>query len=300
MANASRVTVTGPMRTPNRFGLFSVVPIEDITDPHAMFGGVQWEPLTCARPRVLSNSCDCPPLKGFEPPPAIQDATPITVMGSWSCSLVGYTVEEAARRARQHLELGEQHAVERALWTGEGENGPRLAHPDTANLGEVRCVTDLLSVLEAYANTHQVGQSVLHAPRAVLPYLADRNVLVQVAGGARLETVYGLPIAAGEGYTGANTGPDGTPAPAGSWWVYMTGAMKIWRGEIVTPPDPEAGFSRCNNEMVALAERQFLVGWDCFTAGVLFTPCCECGPPTPPPAPDAGPAGEGTTGDDTP
>lgn len=294
-----RVTVQGPMRVPHRYGLFSVVPVEDVTDPHALFGGVQWEPLTCARPQILPGPCvDCPPAKGFEPPPGIADATPITVVGTWTCSLVGFTVEEAQRRARQHLELGEQHAVERALWTGEGENGPRLAHPDTVNLGEVHCVTDLLSVLEAYANTHAVGETVLHAPRAVLPYLVDNGVVIQVGGGSRLETVYGLKVAGGAGYTGANTGPDGTPAPAGSWWVYMTGAMKIWRGPVVMPPDPTAGFSRCNNEMIALAERQYMVGWDCFTVGVLFTPCCDCGAPEPPPpAPEPELVGGSTTGD---
>lgn len=292
-----RVTVTGPPRTPHRFGLFSVVPVEEV-DSHALMG-VQWEPLTCASPNVYEFGC-CPPNKEFEAAPGVQDATPFVVVGSWACTMGGITPDEAQRRARQHLELGEQHAVERALWTGEGGNGPRLAHPDTADLGEVHCATDMLSVLEGYANRNYVGQSILHAPRAVMPYLTENGLVGQVAG-SRLETPYGLSVVAGSGYTEANTGPDGTPAPAGSWWVYMTGAMKVWRGPVETPPDPEAGFSRCDNEFVALAERIYLVGWDCFTAAVLFTPCCDCGAPTPPPAPEPVPvAGDGTTGDETP
>jgi len=292
MVNA-RVTVAGPVRTPHRFGLFSAVPVVDV-DGHELMG-VQWEPPTCARPKVLPDSSCCPTVKEFEPPAPVQDATPFTVMGSWSCTLLGNNMADAVRRARQHLEAGEQHAVEYEVWTGEAGSGPRFADPTTPNLGTVHCAADLLAVLEEYASRNYVGQPLLHVPRSVLPYFGADG-LTTVVGGNRLETNYGLPIVAGAGYSEANTGPDGAPAPAGSYWVYLTGAMKVWRGSIVEPPNPEAGFSRCNNEFVALAERIYLVGWDCFTVAVLFEPCCPCGAPelTPPPPPAPGPGGAST------
>lgn len=288
------VTVPGPVRVPHRFGLFSAVPVVDVTDSHALMG-VQWEPLTCASPKVLSDGCPCPPSKEFEPAPGVQQADPFVVMGSWACGLPGNSVDEAQRRARRHLELGEQQAVERAVWTGAAGAAPWFAHESTPNLGTVHCATDLLAVVEDYAATHSTGAPLLHLPRPVLPYLAaDR--LVAPVGGTRLETGYGTPVVAGAGYVEANIGPGGVPAPPGAWWVYATGAMQVWRGPVITPPDPVAGFSRCNNEFVALAERIYLVGWDCFTAAVLFEPCCACGAPelTPPPPPVPEPGGAST------
>ena len=38
----------------------------------------------------------------------------------------------------------------------------------------------------------------------------------------------------------------------------------------------EQGFNPRTNDITALAERQFVVGWDCLTAAVLFTPSCCC------------------------
>lgn len=294
----AHVTVTGPTRAPHRFGLFSAVPVVDLTDPHAQMG-VQWEPLTCARPKVVGDGCPCPPNKEFEPAPGVHQAEPFVVMGSWACGLPGNSIAEAQRRARRHLELGEQHAVEWAVWTGDASAAPWFAHESTPTLGTVHCATDLLATVEAHAASHYVGAPLLHLPRSVVPYL-DADGLLTTVSGQRLETRYGTPVIAGAGYTEANTGPGGVPAPAGAFWVYATGAMQIWRGPVITPPDPTAGFSRCNNDFVALAERIYLVGWDCFTAAVLFEPCCDCGPPTPPPPPApaaqlvASPAGEST------
>lgn len=291
MVNA-RVTVPGPVRAPHRFGLFSAVPLVEITDEHT-YNGVQWEPGSCERPRVLPDGSCCGTAKEFLPPDGVHDATPFTVVGTWQCQLLGTTPAAAQQKARAHLELGEQHAAEWAVWTGRvdppgpadaGEHGPYLAHPSTTNLGTVRCGTDLIAVIEQYVASVYTGVPVLHVPRPVLAYLVQQSQVVTVAGGSRIETVGGIPVAVGAGYTEANTGPGNTPAPAGSWWVYVTGAMKVWRGPIITPPNPEVGFSRCNNEMAALAERVYLAGWDCFTAGVLFDPCCACGEPTPPPA----------------
>jgi hypothetical protein len=281
MPTSARVTVRGPVRTPRRFGLFSVAEVEDVTDPHALMG-VQWEPLTCDRAHSTSDGCPCvTENKVFTPGTQPQDATPFVVHGSWQCAKLGTTVEAAARAARAQLEIGEQQAVEWELWTGTAGAGPRLAHPDTVDLGEVRCATDLLAAIEDYTAAAFNANPVIHVPRPVVPYLVADHLITTVAG-SRLETTLGVPVAAGAGYAEANTGPDGTPAPAGSWWVYVTGPIKVWRGPIVAVPDPgEAGFMRCSNELVALAERTYLVGWDCITAAVLFTPCCACGAPPP-------------------
>lgn len=289
MPTLARVTVTGPIRPPRRFGLFSVAEVETSTDPHIQ-AGVQWVADACEPPATVSDGCPCPDLKTWTPGRGVQDATPFAVVGSWQCAKLGVTLNEAVARARTQLEGGEQQAVEREVWEGTNGAGPRFAHPDTVVIGEVGCATDLLAAIESYASAFMV-QPVVHAPRPVLAHLAADHLIEKVASGARLETPWGTPVAGGPGYAMANTGPDGTPAPEGSWWVYATGPIKVWRGPVIALPEPpEQGFVRCSNEFVATAERVYVVGWDCFTAAVLYTPCCPC-PGTPAPAPPA-PSGD--------
>src|SRR5690606_3046512 len=282
-----RVTVPAPVRQPHRHGLFSVASISDVTNPHEQLG-VQWEPLPCERPGLWVD--DCAPLTGggegesggegeggdveektYATQPEPVEADPITVYGSFHCKKVGYTLDEITSRARAHLTAAEQQAVEYALWTGDGANTSYLADPTTINLGEATCAAQLLATLYEHTDTAFTGEPVIHVPRPVIPWLADH--VTRESG--RLVTTQGVPIAAGAGYTEANTGPGGTPAPTGSYWVYVTGPVHIRRGPSETTP-PEQGFIPRTNDITALAERQFVVGWDCLTAAVLFTPSCCC------------------------
>ena len=285
-----RVTVPAPVRQPHRHGLFSVASIVDVTDPHELLG-VQWEPLPCERPGLWID--DCAPSTGdgeggeddeggegpdtgekvFAAPPDDGTADPITVYGSWHCQKLGHTLDEIRNRARAHLTGGEQQAVEYALWTGAGGNQPYFADPTTVDLGEATCAAQLLAILYEHADTAFTGEPVLHMPRPVVPWLADH--VTRESG--RLVTTQGVPIAAGAGYTEANTGPGGTPAPDGSYWIYATGPLMVRRGPIEDAPNPtSAGFNTRTNEITALAERQYVVGWDCLTAAVLFSPSCCC------------------------
>lgn len=283
-----RVTIPAPVRQPHRFGLFSVANVADVTDAHELLG-VQWEPLPCERPGLWVD--DCAPNTGAgegegeggedsypnEKAPAVQpepvEADPITVYGSWFCLKLGYTLDEVQARARAHLLAGEQQSVEYAVWTGDGGNRPYLADPETVNLGEATCAAQLLAMLYEHADTAFTGEPVIHMPRPVVPWLTDH--VTRESG--RLVTTQGVPIAAGAGYTEANTGPGGTRAPEGSYWVYATGPVTVRRGPIDNVPSPtSAGFNRRDNTLLALAERQYVVGWDCLTAAVLFTPSCCC------------------------
>lgn len=268
------VTVSPPGRSAHRYGLFSAVSIVDVTDEHELMG-VQWTPFPCDRPELWVDDCIGSPggegEKLFAEQPDIIQATPITVYGSFHCNLLGFSVQEAQDRAREHLAAGEQQAVEYALWTGEAGNSPYLASPDTEDLGEASCANELLAMVYRFADTAFVGEPVLHVPRAAVPWMS----FSVVADSGRLRTQQGVPIAAGAGYTEANTGPDGEPAPEGSWWVYVTGPLVVRRGSVEVVPNPGSrGFSTRDNQISALAERQFVVGWDCVAGAVLFSPRC--------------------------
>ncbi len=271
MAVGAHVTVPAPVSQPQRYGLFSAATIVDTTSPHELLG-IQWAPLPCNRPQLWPH--DCPPHneeKTYTTQPPTGYALPVSVYGSFDCRLVGYSLSEASARAHEHLTAGEQQAVEYALWTGAAENNPALANPDTTNVGTHTCSAGALSALYEHTDTHMVGEPTIHLPRAALPWLIDQLITVN----GRLFTRAGSPVAAGAGYTEANTGPDGQPAPDGAYWIYATGPLVIRRGPIITVPNPaEQGFNTRTNQHTALAERQFLVAWDCITAAVLYTPRC--------------------------
>lgn len=292
-------TVEPPQRRPNRYGLFSVAQLRDVPAPDPVAGGghelmgVQWSPHACEHPGLWPHECGLGGEGDVVPgekcvtcqPQPNTSADPITVYGSWHCPLVGFSVAEAQERAREHLTAGEQHALEFAIWTGAmgnrpafavGEDDPHGGQP-TPVLGYAACGAELLSLIYAAADVGFAGEPVIHVPRAALPWLARENLVVRASGG-RLETPAGVPIVAGTGYTEANTGPDGVQAPQGSWWVYVTGPVVVYRGPIVDVPEPPGtGLNTRTNDYTALAERRFVVAWDCLTAAVQFTPSCGGG-----------------------
>lgn len=285
--------VEPPQRRPNRYGLFSVAQMRDIPagGGHELYGA-QWSPHACEHPGLWPHECDTGG-EGGEPaekcltcqPQPNTTADPITVYGSWHCPLVGFSITDAQARAREHLTAGEQHAIEFAVWTGMHGNRPAFAigpgdeygAPETPVLGTATCGAELLSLLYTAADIGFAGEPVLHIPRAAVPWLAQDGLVHRVSGG-RLETTVGIPVVAGTGYTEANTGPNGVQAPAGSFWAYITGPLFVYRGPIVQVPEPGyMGLNTTTNDYTALAERRVVVGWDCLTAAVQFTPSCGAG-----------------------
>ncbi|GAA3172644.1 hypothetical protein GCM10020001_118930 [Nonomuraea salmonea] len=277
------MTVAAPAVQPYGFGLFSVAqwPVE--ADPHWRCG-VQWEPYACGPARLYPiDQCaeGEPPEKQVEEGTPLVEATPLVVYGGYHCKLPGRTVPaDIEDRARQSLALGEQRAVEEAVWTGAAGNSPWLASPDatvlnaaeTPGAGDALKAIGAIAALEAYLGATYGGLGVIHVPRGAVPALAFYQQIVR--DGSVLRTVLGTPVAA---YGGSpNTGPAGEPAPAGTAWAYATGPVAIRRGEVlVTPtPVPAAGFDRKTNQVHLLAEREYVVGWDCLLGAALMDISC--------------------------
>ena len=83
--------------------------------------------------------------------------------------------------------------------------------------------------------------------------------LVQT-GRRQLQTMTGTPVVAGAGYN-LDLGEGGTVK------IYGTGAIVIRRSSVSTL----IGVDRGVNDFLALAERTYLVGWDCATIGHTAT-----------------------------
>jgi len=163
--------------------------------------------------------------------------------------------------ARNSLVLGEGHAVEAGFMQSI------LAQPDTAMPNGTTAVSLIngIAILEGYAADVYGGVPTLHMPRSVATRALAVDVLVSGLDWT-VNTKQGALVANGGGYS-ANLGPDGSSAPAGQAWLYVTGQVVLTRGSIVT----SRALDYQNNNQVALAERTYVPTVDCFKAAVLVT-----------------------------
>ncbi|MBP2703519.1 hypothetical protein JOL79_06865 [Microbispora sp. RL4-1S] len=275
--------VSPPTVEPYGYGLFSVAQFPVETDRHWRCG-VEWEPYACDPARTIADDCHLPPVeKVLDDGVPLVSASAFTVYGSYLCRTVGRTEQQILDRVRQAVRLGEQRAVEHAFWTGELGNTPRLADPGAvilnpggvipADAGDALSPVAGLAALESYLRESYGGTGVIHAPAGAVPVLAQAQQFCGTCT-APLRTWLGTPVAAGGGYV-VNTGPDGNPAPAGTAWLYGTGPVAIRRGEVFINPDSIGqALNRTTNEVAILAEREYVVGFDCLLAAVLISINC--------------------------
>jgi hypothetical protein len=73
-------------------------------------------------------------------------------------------------------------------------------------------------------------------------------------------------VAAGAGYPG--TSPAGAAPATGESWIYATGAVTMRRGDIKTFTLSES-INRGNNTIEMIAERTYVLGWDCCHFAIL-------------------------------
>lgn len=292
MAGARQI-VDPPAFTLLPYGLWDAVEPRSPGNPHWQ-QGVTWVE-RC--PDGGSTYDECLSVTGIGAPPApgakadnvdqtFRGATPFTIFAEFDCSPVG--IGDAASAASDALARVEQQQVEAAFWTGTA-GGQQVAFPHLAADAQVvdsqsivlqpvasTCVTGAdvvhaLGALEDCLSDCYAGQGVIHIPRIALPTLAAWN-LVEADGGA-LFTTAGNRVVVGGGYAG--TGPDGTAPAAGTTWMYATGALFGYRGDVRTF-SPRDSIDRSANTMRMIAERTYLLGFECCLLAAHF----ELGVPT--------------------
>jgi hypothetical protein len=169
----------------------------------------------------------------------------------------------------------EAQQVEAAFWTGVS-GGQTVVFPHLAADAEVldgqdivlqttatTCVTgadaaQALGELEQCLADCYAGQGVIHIPRVALPTLAAWNLIEERDG--RLYTTAGNLVAVGSGYTGS--GPDGTDPADGTAWIYATGAVFGYRGDVQVT-SPRDSIDRSANTMRMIAERTYVIAFEC-------------------------------------
>lgn len=268
MSSTRALLVEGAGRVGLPYGLFSQVAMRP-TDERWQFG-VQWERLPADPLDGIGDAANADPENEVEGLPKSltknwQDpgtASPFTVYGYFTGSPAGISVQDAQERAISHLQNREEHRVEQALWTGDLDNSPSLrsatANSDTSALP----LEYGLGWLEEISAQEFGSQGVIHMTRgAALQALGD---YVVVASGGRLTTQLGTPVIAGSGYDGSGPGEAGSAA-AGTSWAYVTPPLFGYRSEVFTSSNrPGDLLDRGKNNLTAIAERTYLLGYDDF------------------------------------
>lgn len=267
MSFAPPQVVEGQPRINLPYGLFSVLtPRGSAQDPHWQ-NGIEWETLGC-QPASGIGDPQCEPAetvglpKNFATSGEVGEATPFTVYGSYVCTPVGHDTEYAQQRATEHLMAREEARVEQALWTGDLANTGFA--PGATSLGTRPSVKRAVAALEGWLATNYGSLGVIHMTREAALLGVDDGVLVTKGSG--LFTALGTPVVAGAGYDGST--PAGAAPAADTTNIYATPSLLGYRSEVFpggTPPG--ALLDRANNDLYAVAERTYVIGWDpCGTA----------------------------------
>lgn len=293
MVGGPRQVVDPPAFTPSPYGLLSVVQQPPTGDPHWQ-NGITWQS-RCPGTDMGSTTYDeCITVTGtgLAPVPpsskadnvnyTVRGATPFTPYVEFDCSTVGNA--DAAAQAQQALAQSESYLVERAFWTGTAGGQPTvwphlaantqmldtsgylLQSPAVTGGGAALKPARALGVLEGMLADCYNGVGVIHIPQFVLPMLAGAGFGGIQKQGSQILTGNGNLVAVGPGYPG--TSPAGAAAPTNQAWIYATGAVFMYRGQ-VRATSPSESIDRAENTMKMIAERTYVLGWDCCHVAVL-------------------------------
>lgn len=293
-----RQIVDGPGFTPLPYGLWDAIQHPTPTDSHWQ-NGVTWSEW-CGGGSTVYDECiavtgtgGAPTAQGSMSGNITQNnrgATAFTVYAEFDCSAIG-SVGDAMKVATDALDRVAPWQVETAFWTGKAgatTNGtaqttvfPHLAantqytEPGTpgttivmqpaasvvaTGTGDDAAVT--MGQLEGALADCYHGQGLIHVAFEALATLkAFKLVRHDPDDPAALYSPAGHQIVVGSGYPG--TGPDGAGAPAGTSWIYGTGAMFGYKGPVQTPRQLYQSFDRAENTVRMISQQTYLLGWDC-------------------------------------
>ena len=256
MAMAPKAVVVPPTRGPLPYGLFSVLPFR--VDSARFDNGVTFTTAGCAPAQGIGEFCPPSPATVVGLPKTFAnvceegEASAFTVYGEFRGSLVGIDSDEAVQRAMDHLLLKEEQRVEQAFWTGDLDNTPNLRSASVIGTGPYPPEVGLALLEEYLASLGTVGA--IHMTRSAATMLTR----YLHTSGQTLRTLLDTPVAAGSGYDGSS--PAGVAAADGESWLYATGPLFGYRGEPFGTSNaiPDPG----NNDLVAVAERTYVLGFD--------------------------------------
>lgn len=257
---------------PLRYGLFqaAVGPLD--LPVHARNGGLRYTVALCDDGFGYEINCigsTASKITEFSAGLTTVEGTPFIVAATVTCGSVGFSFEEQRAFVMERLKGVEQGVVESIFSTSSLGQGPGLIAADgiTTVTGAGDSVANVLSELERARYCGFTGNVARYGPpgylHVAIPVLnaLKENHLVEWDG-TRWRTAMGTVVSAG---CYANNDPAGAAPADGVFWMYLTGQTTIWRtpdSEVQVAP-VEGSLNRTTNQFLMLAEREYVVTYEC-------------------------------------
>ena len=245
MAFSKTGVVSAPAIMPSAFGLFAVAKPENAPSEDQWIRGFaqEWETTV----QELKNWDDTDSTNGTVVTGGTinyyDDIKPFFIELQETRSGLSFNAIDRIARLTRQLEGMTQKAIETELWDGavrKGESHDNKALSD-ANANLVNGTTALsaiqaLAQLEAdMAAASPAGENgVIHMTRDIAALLSTTGqVFLHGEGGDHPQTLSGTPVVIGSGYSGNGpTGQTGASASATNKWMYGTGTVKLYLGDV--------------------------------------------------------------------
>jgi hypothetical protein len=244
------VTGTYPNFTLTYGGQYLAENVPQVTATASLTGG------TAPGVTTATTTAGVTTAKVSSAPAGTKYAEPFGVYILRECRSVG-DINRAKDWATKMLTLAEERGVEAELW----------ARMNAATPTNITGATDLapeisLAQLEENIAGRYDGAAVIHVSTDLGSYLGTKGAIER--HGNHMETVIGNWVVIGAGYP--RTGPGGVPA-AGDEWMFATGNLFVDRSNAEVR-GPFLAESPRDNTQVVLAERVYVVGWDCTPSAI--------------------------------
>lgn len=258
-----------------RYGLFAAASGPWDLPYQAINGGLEYEIAVCDLPLGYTVNCQQDhATKTFQDAINVETGYPFVVYSSISCGAVGLTNERQERVRRflyQQLVAGEQATVENIFSTSAfGQTEGLANNAATVNLGTAAGPVEGVSILESWLYARYGLPGVLHVPSQAAAYVDGAKLLHRDTSAQPWRTAQGTVVSLGN-YAGVN--PTGGVASAGTTWLYITGQVAVWRTPDSRLLDIPVGqvLNRSTNTVEIVMEREYVVSYDCYAAGVQVT-----------------------------
>jgi len=233
-----------PKITPSEFGLFTVAkPDTQVKEDQwvrgfsqewdtSIYSAKNWDDTDTTSAVVASNAT----------PTRYTEINPFFIEAEDYRSTLGFAGFDYVARVKRQLEGITQKAMEREIWDGAIRKGESHANKAlSASTATLINGTTALSVARALAlldfelaDTSPAGENgVIHMTKDAAGLLSANYMIFHNVETGHLQTISGTKIIIGSGYTGNGpTGQTGATASATNKWMYGTGSVRAFLGDV--------------------------------------------------------------------
>jgi hypothetical protein len=245
MAFTKTGVVSAPKIVPSAFGLLAVVKPENGPSEDQWIRGFsqEWETeLYSATNWDDTDSTDDAVVVAARPN-YFDEIKPWFIEAEELRSGLGFLALDRIARLERQLEGVTQHAMEQELWDGvirKGESHDNKALTSSTvtilNSGTALSARRALAMLEqGIGEMSDCGeQGIIHMTRDIAALLSSNSqMLFHNKEVDHLQTMGGTPVIVGSGYSGTGPdGADGATATATNKWIYATGTVRTYVGDV--------------------------------------------------------------------